>query len=114
MAKKPTKNRGTFKPGSDPRQGRGPAKGAPNAGRPKEEARTALLDLIHQRGLREKALKTLQDALNNKDAHGNVTPAAIKAAELILERSDPAESKMTVGGEITVNVRRIPWGSKSR
>lgn len=105
MAKKPTKNRGTFKPGSDPRQGRGPAKGAPNAGRPKEEARVALLDLIHQRGLREKALQTLQDALNNKDAHGNVTPAAIKAAELILERSDPAQAETKHSGKVEVVVK---------
>lgn len=32
-------NSGTFKPGRDPRRGRGPAKGAPNAGRPPDAIR---------------------------------------------------------------------------
>lgn len=94
-----------FGPGNKASEGRGTRGSArPKTGRPREEARVALSDLIHQRGLREKALQTLELALQAKDCHGQPTTVAIKAAELLLERTDPMRQRMEHGGRVEVVV----------
>jgi hypothetical protein len=59
-------------------------------------ARKMLLD-ANGRAL---AIATLLEALQARDDEGNVAPVAVKAADVILERTDPIESQDS--GEVVV------------
>ncbi len=56
---------GRFQPGEDPRRGRGPKKGAPNAGRPPNEFKQSMRQLADRPAVR-KRLEQLT-AASNKD-----------------------------------------------
>lgn len=60
------KRRGTFTGKDDPRNGRGPKKGAPNAGRPPSEFKQAMRQLADRGAVRQR-LEHLTSA-KNKDA----------------------------------------------
>jgi hypothetical protein len=55
---------------------------------------------------RQKAIDTLLAALNARDEMGNVAPVAVKAADVILQRTDPIESQES--GEVTIRVIHEP------
>lgn len=57
MPKKSGENSGTFQPGPDPRRGRGPAPGAPNAGRPPNEFAARCREIADREQLLEMAAK---------------------------------------------------------
>jgi hypothetical protein len=50
-----------FKPGNDPRRGRGPKKGAPNAGRPLDEWKAYLRSLVDSAASRDAIVAILTD-----------------------------------------------------
>ena len=84
-------NSGRFVKGGDPRQGRGPAKGAPNAGRPPNEFRQRMQQLAS----REEGLRLLEEILlgegavrvleEQTDATGKVTKVIAVDGELYLK-----------------------------
>lgn len=59
---------GGFKPGHDPRRGRGPAKGAPNAGRPPDEFKALMRSLASRQDVIEHLTTVLGDP-NHPDWH---------------------------------------------
>lgn len=80
-------------------------KGKDLPGRPKEKAREALRDLMTNNGMRAAAIATLHEALSNRDKDGNVTPAAAKASEHILIRTDgPPDQQVQHSGKVQIVV----------
>lgn len=80
-------------------------KGKAGIGRPKEETREALRDLMTNNGMRAAAIATLHEALANRDKDGNVTNAAAKAAEHILIRTDgPPDQQVQHTGKVQIVV----------
>lgn len=73
--------------------------------RPEKAARESLRDLLFASGARQKAITTLTTALGNKDKHGCLTTAAVKAAELILHYCDgPPDQKHEHSGKVEIVV----------
>lgn len=60
-ARKSGKKSGTFKPGEDSRRGKGPAKGAPNAGRPPNEFKQWCAGLLDDPECRSQVEEILRD-----------------------------------------------------
>lgn len=57
---------GTFKPGYDPRRGRGPKPGAPNAGRPPNEYKKLMAELLNS----PEAIDALRTVLRDPENRG--------------------------------------------
>lgn len=96
------KRPGTFSTGVDPRRGRGPAKGAPNAGRPHEEFREMCRGLAS----REETLARVMAILQDSD-HAQFMPALKWATE-----NGYGKAKETVEhtGEVQHAHRMLKWG----
>lgn len=62
MTNKSGRKSGTFKPGKDPRRGKGPEKGAPNAGRPPDKFK----ELCRELATGEKTVAQLRLILKSK------------------------------------------------
>lgn len=91
-----------FKKGGDPRQGRGPKKGAPNAGRPPDEFKARLAQLAS----RDQTLEFLERCLN-----GEFGPDAyMKAMQWSTERGYgkvPTETKISGDAAEPLTIRIV-------
>lgn len=108
-----------FGPGNQASAGKGTKGSAhPKTGRPKADVVLAVRELMISRGLRTEALTVIELALAER-YRGRVTANSLRAAEYVLAKTDPPEDKKgllgglglvpNANGEITLNVRRIPW-----
>ncbi len=89
-------NATAFKPGADPRRGKGPAKAAPNAGRPPDAFKAELAAM----GSRQELLETVARVLNDP-----THPAWPKMVALVWDRGygKPAQSvDVTSDGQAVV------------
>lgn len=96
-----------FQKGNQIRKGK-----ASSGGRPAEGARKALADLLWDTGARQAAIDVLDRALKDTTdgkPNGPPTTSALRAAEYVLERSDPRknlnEDIRTSGGDLNITVR---------
>ena len=99
-------NSGTFQKGADPRRGRGPAKGAPNAGRPPSEFKEWCKALLNDDTNREQVEKVLANADH---------PAYKEMWKAIADRAHgkPSQAVELTGkdGEAIEHVHRVlRWG----
>lgn len=82
----------TFKPGHDPRRGKGPAKGAPNAGRPPDKFK----ELCRELASGQKTIEAVEAILEDQD-HAQFMAALKWASEHGYGRpSQPLEHSGTI------------------
>lgn len=109
-AAKPFQRGGTFQRGADSRRGKGPTKGAPNAGRPKDK----IVELARQ-GLEQALPLLIKTALGKpteiqKDEEGNETGYTVSASAN--ERNRAVEVLGKVGRLIGARIEVEQTGDK--
>lgn len=94
-----------FKPGPDPRRGKGPAKGAPNAGRPPDKFRAAMAEIAEDKdvlALVKAIARGESDYAVIRDKTG--LPIAIDG-NMVLKAHDHAAKYSKGPADQTVNVK---------
>lgn len=92
-----------FKPGPDSRRGRGPKKGAPNAGRPPNELRA----MLREAGAKIAIPRLAQISAQGKDAD------AVRASAVILEKALPNQAEREAEVEYVRWVVVLPKKAKT-
>lgn len=65
----------------------------------------ALRDMLISSGMRDEAINVIREALRDREPDGRVSMRALKAAELVLARTDPERRGHPQVGAVQINVR---------